>query len=300
MTEITADALLLKIMRKAEDVNARATALLATTPGIFDKVSHKIPKLDPPELGYIRTASWLYVLYYEAGRVNRQYVEDLLAAYGLNHGVAVHHAGLVQAVRTLLQHNLDIAEPHDKNIISICHSWHKTKCGTAVPETDGEWLQCLLAILSDSLEYLDTLEKCLRCVEKDESRQAICDRWLFRRKRHHEPDQFDELIPVVATDIGRDYIDVIAFRRRYYDRWIAQLRALSSDYNFTIEARKLIEDSLLKDVTSVLPITGADILDGFRLTPGRQVGIVLAEAKKLYEVAPCSREALIGAVTTIR
>ena len=130
-------------------------------------------------------------------------------------------------------------------------------------------------------------------MEKDESRQAICDRWLFRRKRHHEPDQFDELIPVVATDIGRDYIDVIAFRRRYYDRWIAQLRALSSDYNFTIEARKLIEDSLLKDVTSVLPITGADILDGFRLTPGRQVGIVLAEAKKLYEVAPCSREALM-------
>src|ERR1039458_3751178 len=113
MTEITADALLLKIIRKAEDVNARATALLAATPGIFDKVSHKIPKLEPPELGYIRTTSWLYVLYYEAGRVNRQYVEELLAVYGLNTGVALHHGELVQSMRTLLQHNLDITESHD-------------------------------------------------------------------------------------------------------------------------------------------------------------------------------------------
>jgi hypothetical protein len=293
MSAIMADALLLKIIRKAEDVNALAIALLATTPGVFDQVSHKIPKLEPAELGCIRTSSWLYVLYYEAGRVNRQYVEGLLAAYGLQSGVGADHSRLVHAVRTFLQHNLDITEPHDKSLISRCHEWFKAKCGTAVPANDEEWQQCLLAILTEAIEYLDTLEKCLRSVEKDTSRQAICDEWLFKRKRYHSPEQFDELIPIVATDIGREHLDMIAFRNRYYDRWIGQLRALSSDYDFRIEARKLIEDSLLKDVTSVLPITGADILEQFGLAPGRQIGVVLAEAKKSYEANPCSPDALI-------
>lgn len=294
MAQATEDALLFKVLRKAEDVNTRAMALLSASPGVFDKVSHKTPKLQPSELGFIRTASWLFVLYFEAGRVNRQYLEGLLSVYGLDNGNHRRHSELIQAMRTYLQHNLNIEEAHDKDIISQCNSWFAANCGTVVPDVDEEWLQCLCGVLTESIDYLEALDSCLRNIEKDDSKITICEQWLFRRRRHHEPHQFDELITVVATDIGRDHLDAAAFRKRYYERWVSQLKLLSSDYEFAIEARKLIEDALLKDITSVLPITGADLLAEFELSPGPKVGLILVEAKRLYEATPCPRDSLIG------
>jgi hypothetical protein len=240
MAQATEDALLFTVVRKAETVNTRAMALLSDAPGIVDRVSHRTPKLQPPELGFIRTASWLFVLYFEAGRVNRQYLQGLLQVYGLDNGAHRGHSQLIQAMRTYLQHNLNIEEAHDKNIISLCNSWFAAKCGTAVPDLDEEWLRCLCEILVESADYLEALDSCLRNSEKDESKVAICEQWLFRRRRHHEPHQFDELITVVATDLGRDRLDPAAFRKRYYDRWISQLQLLSSGYDVAVEGRKLI------------------------------------------------------------
>src|SRR5580698_2370158 len=100
MARTNEDVLLFNVVRKAEDVNARAVALLAEAPGIFDKVSQKTPKLQPAELGFIRTTSWLFVLYFEAGRVNRQFIEQLLPVYDLESGKHSQHSLIIQAMRT--------------------------------------------------------------------------------------------------------------------------------------------------------------------------------------------------------
>ena len=110
-----------------------------------------MPKLQPAELGFIRTASWLFVLYYEAGRVNRQFLEQLLPAYNLDAGSQRQHSLIIEAMRTYLQHNLDIKETHDKDIIFVCNGWFAANCGTAVPDRDEEWLRCLYALLAESV-----------------------------------------------------------------------------------------------------------------------------------------------------
>jgi hypothetical protein len=232
----------------------------------------------------------LYVLYYEAGKINREYLEKLFPAYHLD---AQSHSRLIQAMRTLLQHNLNMEETHDKEIIALCNGWFEKVCGTAVPDSSEEWLKCVDALLTQSAEYLEKLEQCLRNIEQDDSRQTICEQWLFVRERNHEPHEFDALIPLIAADLGRDHIDFLAFRRRYFDKWQAQLKLLSEGYDFKREARKLIEDALLKDPTSVLPITGADIISELGLSPGPVVGTLLVEAKKLYASDPCDRASLL-------
>jgi hypothetical protein len=71
------------------------------------------------------------------------------------------------------------------------------------------------------------------------------------------------------------------------------LKEILRRYDFEREARKLIEDALLKDPTSVLPITGSDILAEFGLSPGPLIGSLLAEGKRIYQLEPCSRKILL-------
>jgi hypothetical protein len=222
------------------------------------------------------------------------FLTERFGAYKLDHdGASVAHYQLVQKLRTYLQHNLDLRETHDLQIVQDCQAWLAKQCGTAVPDTESRWAKCLTALLRESFEFLEALLMVLRQIESDESRLAIRDDWLLRLTRYHPPQQFDEIIPQIAADMGREHLDCIAFRRRFHDRWIQSLRGLTVGYDFKAEARKLIEDALLRDVTNVLPITGQDLISEFSLAPGRIVGTLLAEARKIYEQSPCSREQLL-------
>lgn len=50
---------------------------------VFDPVSLPIPRLEPVELGFIRSVAYLFVLYYEAGEVAIPYLLRLWEAFGL-------------------------------------------------------------------------------------------------------------------------------------------------------------------------------------------------------------------------
>ena len=50
-------------------------------------------------------------------------------------------------------------------------------------------------------------------------------------------------------------------------------------YIFEVEARKLIENTLLTEMKSVMPIIGLDIMNYFGVEPGPKVGELLNIAK---------------------
>lgn len=261
---------------------------------VFELVSLNSPKFDPAELGFLRLVSYLFVLYHEVGKVGVDFLAKRFEALGVTSDQHLReHAALVKKLRTYLQHNLNPRQEHDKNIQETCEEWMRSKSGTPLPTTDHQWRKCLLALLEESLEFLKASLATLRAIEADDSRDAICRDWEIRIKRYHPPEEFDRLIAEVAIDMGRESIDPVRIRVRFYDQWVQQLNLLKAEYDFGVEARKLIERALLSALTSVLPVTGKDVMEAFQIPPGPRVGELLEQARILYESRPCGREALI-------
>ena len=102
-------------------------------------------------------------------------------------------------------------------------------------------------------------------IESDEYCEQICQEWWRRVSRTVAPYQFDELIAVVAADMGRPEIDPPSFRKRNFDAWTKHLAVLSEDADVQLEARKLVENAMLTVIPDVLPITGKDIIRELQL-----------------------------------
>ena len=121
----------------------------------------------------------------------------------------------------------------------------------------------------------------------------IVQEWIIRLRRYHPPHEFDTLISKVASDMGRDSIDPVRVRERHYGKWTSDLNQLQGEYEFEVEARRLIEHTLLTETAAIIPITGKDVMEVFGIPPGAQVGHLLARAHALYQSAPCSRDSLL-------
>ena len=93
--------------------------------------------------------------------------------------------------------------------------------------------------------------------------------------------------------MGRENIEATSLRERFYNNWVKELELLQGNYDFKVEARKLIERALLSETIDRLPITGHDIMETFNIKPGPQVGTLLERALILYQDQPCSREFLL-------
>jgi hypothetical protein len=300
MSTPSPEQLMYRIVGKAEETNARALALLDDGPGFFEAVSQHMPKFVPAELGFLRLVSWLYVLFWEAGKISVPFVMKRFEAYSVDADGRIRaHPINVQELRTYTQHNLNNEEAHDKLTMGNCHTWFSSQCGTAVPDSEDEWSRCVLALLQESIEFLEALLNVLRFIERDESKDVICKEWKFRRNRYHPPHQFEALVSSIASDMGHEYIDSERLVRRNYDKWTQSLRAFSSEYVFEVEARKLIENAILADLMTSMPITGEDVIREFNLEPGKLVGRLLGDARELYQRAPCSRTELIDQLRPI-
>jgi hypothetical protein len=283
------------VLKEAIDrVTSKLDGIEGIETGVFSELSLPMPRFSPAELGFLRMVSWLYVLYNESGKINVDFLSERFSAYELDpDGELSAHRRTVQQLRTFLQHNLDPGEPHNRRIQEACEDWFRCHCGTPHPGTEEQWRSCLVVLLGEALSFFEALQKCIRCIEQDESHEQIAQSWDFRRKRYHPPHQFDRLISIVSADMGRESLDVVRLRKRFYDKWAKELQSLQGNYEFEVEARKLIEHALLHETTGVLPITGYDIMEKFGISPGPQVGQILRQARSLYNVNPCSRDDLL-------
>src|SRR5262249_2203300 len=134
--------------------------------------------------------------------------------------------------------------------------------------------------------------RCIQAINMDESRTEILRQWDFRRSHHHSQFEFDRIIQIVAADLGRDGLKPKNFSNRYYSRWLQELE-MKDNYDFEVEARKLIERAILEDTRPQMPITGKDIMQEFSIEPGRKVGDLLKKALEIFSAHPCSRDELL-------
>lgn len=285
--------LVLSLLSRREEANGLGLALTRIPSCLFGPISLAIPSLEPSELGFLRFVSWLFVLFHESGLIGTRFLADKIAVFAPTETEQAEYLTLVTRLRTHLQHNLDPLSKRDVSIRVACEEWLATQCGTRIPNGEEQWGQCLTSLISQAERFLAVLVTVLRAIELDPNRETIISDWETRVTRYHPPHKFDELIPVVAQEMGRDHLDPLSFRRKHYDNWTSHLRLLSGEYDFDREARKLIEFELLTAVAVVMPLTGHDIQQEFDVPPGRDVGRLLELARKLYDQEPCSREVLI-------
>lgn len=289
----TAHELMYTIVANCEEANQLARSMLGTAV-VFGDVSGGYPKLAPAELGFLRCVSWLFRLLFEAGRLNVQFLMGRRIAYHLDESGALKEIlELIQKLRTYTQHNLNPLEPHDGEIIKAAEKWISAQSGTAVPYTEDQWEKCLIALLDQARILVEGLMAILRRIESDNDRLTICADWRFRLDRHHEPHEFDVLIPEVATDMGHEFLDPVPLRKRYYDKWVSKLRTLSDSYDFKIEGRRLIEAAILAERREVLPITALDLINVLNIPPGPEVGRLLQRAKDICSLETCTRDVLL-------
>ena len=263
---------------------------------VFRPTSLEIPVLLPAELGLLRAVSWFYVHYNEVGKVNVRFLLNYLPTYGLDESEKFsEHFKFVVHLRTYFQHNLDPTKNRSINIKKLCESWFLAHSGTSVPTKESEWQSCLEGFLGEVGEFFAVLSDCLRRIEEDEFKDTILESWSNKRNRYHPPESFDNLIHEIINDMGRLSMDVVKLRKSFYDEWTRELDTLHGEYDFDVEARKLIEYTILTKPYAVLPITGRDLLDEFDgLEAGPLVGELLKEARRIYDQKPCSREELLS------
>lgn len=278
-----------------QQVNRLAITLTGLPDGVFGPISLTIARLEPPELGFLRAVAYLYSQYYEVGREGLPFVIEKLDLYHLDTDRGLrNHYGIVQQLRTFLYHNLNLDKERDASIREACEQWFHETCGARDPCGDAPWHQCVLRLMSEAAAFVSALLRVGELIAADDSRGELVRDWLNRIERTHAPEAFDRVIAVTATDMGREAVDVPRFRNRFYERWNQELASLRAGYDFEREARKLVERALLDAGTSVLPITGADIIQVFGIEPGPGIGEVLRVARQIYDLGPCNREVLLA------
>ena len=295
MSNSSPETLMYELISLRQEINQLAQSLINNQEAVFDELSLSMPKFIPAELGLLRTVSWLYVLYNEVGKPNVEFLVEKLSAYNMDpkkknimHFQTIHH------LRTFFQHHLNPNEPRDARIQTACQQWFQQQCGTTLPREEEQWKNCLMGLLNEAVSFLRILEGCIDHIKNDESSTEILRQWEFRRTRYHPPPEFDRLIEEVAADMGRENIEATRLRKHFYDEWVKELELLQGNYDFKVEARKLIEHALLSETIAVLPITGHDIMETFNIKPGPQVGALLERAQIFYQDQPCSREILLN------
>lgn len=291
---------LVEVVRLRDQVDQLAEALLPNRSRVFGDVSLPLPHLEgSSELAFIRTTTWLYVHYFEVGRVGVRFlVRRGDREPGSRHGD--FHLDAVHALRTHLEHSLDPRSTSDVVIADACRSWFEANCGTRLPRTENNWRELCAALINEAGAFILRLRELLGEVEHDADSECILRQWEDRLERDWPAHRFHKLIATVAADIGREALDPLAFFSRHAARLSDDMRLLREDCDFEVEARKLVERAMLSETSNVLPITGHDVMGAFQIPPGLEVGRILGMARSLYEASPCGRAELLQRLTEKR
>ena len=282
-----------EVLRCHQRVNELSRTLLGRP--AFGDLHVPIPDPARPEPGFIRATSWLYCLYFEAGRVSLTFLRRLGEAYSLlERDTTDKHVEVVRCLRTELHHNLGFADS-DQAARSAAEGWRRKACGTAMPLDDGQWRKCYDCLVDDAARFLGSIDDVVRRIEADgDQAQLHIDDWLRRLQRSWLAAAFDPLVDESKCRLGRDALSTVVFRQRHVDRWRKQLDLLEDGFDFDYEATRLIEKTLLDEDSVVLPITGRDIIESLGIKPGPRVGELLEKARMRFEIAPGPKEELLA------
>lgn len=250
------------------------------------------------EAGFLRMVSWLYMLYYEAGRGNLDFLMDKFDIYELDTKMENReHYKVSRILRTTLQHNMDMENAKNTNYKKFSDQWFLQNIKKSFPLTRDDWHTCLQAIIREALSLLNDLSQAIKYISRDEFKTFIIDDWNRKSAKFYQPHEFDQVIQKVAQEFGIAYFDYLKFRKQNADSWLQELQNRTGEYDINIEARKLIERDIIKK--PVLPITGTDIMEAFDLPPGQRIREITQVALRIYGEKPCSKEDLLDQLHSI-
>lgn len=280
------------ILRRTQEIALVGRSLVGQR--TMEEVRVVLPDPDSPEPAFIRAVSWLYCLYFEAGRVSFGFLPRLGEAYSLvDRQVADRHVSEVRCLRTELHHNLGF-EDSDLNTRTAAENWRRRACGTVLPQDAEQWRECYTRIVEDAEAFLGDVVRVVRSLEEreDEAGRDVAE-WVHRLERNWMAARFDPLIEDVKVRLARDALNTVAFRNRHIGGWRGRLEVLDDGFDFDFEATRLIEKTLLEEDGVLLPITGVDVMERCGIGPGPDVGRMLEEARRYFEVHKCTRGELL-------
>ena len=253
---------------------------------LFGSISIQFTLEGMSECCFQRVISWLYTLYWEAGKKSDiKFLVELFDTFELDTSKNLStHFYLVQSLRTLLQHNIANKDDHNSGVQKKCSEWFESISGTSKPENDYDWEKSLIKLVDEAQRFLEAILKCIQSIERDESKDEIIKQWNMRRKRYFSPWDYDNLIREVMGDLGVTK-DVVRLRNRYQSKWDKVLKNLSINSDFRFELKKLILDTLLDGQEKLMTLLPDDIISEFGIAAGSpEIEKLLIKAKKIHRM----------------
>lgn len=277
-----------RVLRRRQEIDLVARSLIGR-PAV-DEVHVMLPDSQSPEPAFIRAVSWLYCLYFEAGRVSFGFLRRVGEAYALlDRRAGDEHLETVRCLRTELHHNLGF-EDSDLDTRTAAENWRRRACGTVLPELASHWGDCYRGIVGDAERFLAGLVGVVRRIEeRGVEAEGDVEEWRRRLARSWSAAMFDPLIEDAKVRLAREALSNVTFRNRHIGEWRKRLEVLEDGFDFGFEATRLIEKTLLEEDGVLLPVTGRDVMAGLGIRSGPLVGELLEEARRYFEVRPCDR-----------
>lgn len=249
------------------------------------------------EAGFLRIVSWLYMVFYEAGRADTIFLLEKMKGFELDKdGIYKDYYKLIHALRTNLQHSMNFQNQRNDALKQATELWFIKQIHISYPRTSAEWRKCLRMLLIEALSLFEAMEKMVQIIISDDDSKQLILSWNQDASHFHEPSDFDQIIYNVAHEIGIQ-IDVVKHRNKYFELWTKKIEVLPAGYDFESEARKMVQKTLLEDPP--IPVTTSEIMKELKITAGPIVGYYLKQAKQLYFDSPCSREQLLERLKTV-
>lgn len=293
MNEVT-QQIMLEVLKTVENINSCTNAISRAKIVFFCNRQSKIPEFTCNQLGFLMTISYLYTLYIERGKISIKFMKQRIKQEVNEEFQSIDkHLKVINAMRTYLQHSLLLENEHDLNTRDICDNWFIEVLKKPYPTNEEEWLICVNSILNETFKCLVSIDKSIGNLYIIETKDEIIHEWMKCIEEYIGPEQFDEVLSIAMSDMGKEALDIKIFRMKHYDSWMRDINAFSRPFDFSKEARKLVEYSLIHNSPKYIPINGEDIMEHFDMKPGIQVGEILKLAYQIYNENPCTKEELL-------
>jgi hypothetical protein len=284
-----------------DEINNKSNDISNNEITAFSPITIRKPELSIAIHGFYTTISWLYIAYYEAGKTSIDFLTEFADSLGiLSRSDIQKHLFLIHSFRTYLQHNMNSLSKEDNAKISCCQHWIQISlesAGTDIdstwPESEKQWEVLISKLLVEATKFMKSLHSTIIAISSDEFSKDIVNTWISRSRRAHSPFEYDRIIELAASDMGFISIDPIILRKRFYEKWEKKIKLFRDGFNFELEARKMVEQTLLNEENLPLPISGADIMSELGIAAGPDLRKVMKMALRYYCEMPCSKKELM-------
>lgn len=252
--------------QKVDDINTLISHLFNNSEVVFfTKVSVIRPNFQNKELSFVRLVTWLYTLYFEAGKDSLKVIKSSMGSDSKK--LYTKNSKLVNNFRTKLHHNLDRSSTRNFKIESDCHEWTKSVCNKSIPTSEEEWEKCSIKLLDEAFNVLNAIASELELMTDTPTQKEIfIFNWNASKEKCLKPFVYDEIITKSLALINQRNVDVVSYRQKYLEDWNKSISLLSSDANYEIEAKKIVESSIVKDFLIRLPVTISILEQHFTLS----------------------------------